>query len=263
MSKLRKYFAITRISLLEAIQYKSEILGRFVFYTMFISIFFCLWQAIYQNNLGNEYSFEQMIWYLCISELITFGCRTNIYSQLQADVKTGNIAYMLAKPLNYVLYQLALFIGSSTLNLFTFGSYACLLGCFYAGYLPNFSFWQLPFILASIIMGITLNFLMMLILGLTAFVWEENSGFYFVYQKLVFMLGMFIPIEFLPSPLQEVARKLPFSYVAWAPAKLAVDFSWPSFDELFLNQVYWNIVFATLAFWVYDRATKSLQGQGG
>ena len=38
------------------------------------------------------------------------------------------------------------------------------------------------------------------------------------------MLGMFIPVEFLPGWLQTITRYLPFSYMTWAPARLIVAF---------------------------------------
>ena len=104
---------------------------------------------------------------------------------------------------------------------------------------------------------------MMMTLGLTAFKLEDNLAFFLIYQKLVFMLGMFIPVEFLPKWLQGIAHWLPFSYVAWAPAKLIVAFSWEFFWQVIPIQIFWAILSLMLALGMYSYGVRSLQAHGG
>ena len=51
--------------------------------------------------------------------------------------------------------------------------------------------------------------------------WLRNAGSaWFLYQKLVFVLGgMLIPLEVFPSGLETVCRYLPFQAMAYAPAR--------------------------------------------
>lgn len=46
---------------------------------------------------------------------------------------------------------------------------------------------------------------LMLGLGLTAFHIEDGSGLILIYNKLVFVLGMLIPVEFMPAWLRRIA----------------------------------------------------------
>ena len=55
-----------------------------------------------------------------------------------------------------------------------------------------------------------------------AFWLRDARSTWFLYQKLVFLLGgMLLPLEFLPTGLGDVARALPFAAMAYAPARLA------------------------------------------
>ena len=260
---LRKYSAIARMNILNALQYPANLVARIVFYTVFISIFFCLWGDIYQNSAVHGYTFTQMIWYLCITELITFCARSDIYRQMSTDIKNGDIAYLLVRPCNYVWFQFSFSLGEMLASLAMFGCYAIVLAWVYVGPLPCFPLDGIIPMFLSVLLGIAINFFMLMILGMTAFIWEENSGFYLVFQKLVFMLGMFMPVEFLPMWLQNITKLLPFSYITWAPARLIVAFDWAFFWQVFPMQLMWAVGIIALAMFVYSRAVVYVQGQGG
>ena len=103
----------------------------------------------------------------------------------------------------------------------------------------------------------------MMLIGLSAFFIEDNSAMYLVFSKLTFMLGMFLPVEFLPDWLSPIAKALPFSYICWAPAKLFVDFSLELFFELVPLQAMWTAVVFALTMLCYRAGERSLQINGG
>jgi len=263
MKAIRKYGTVLKLSLQNAFVYRSNVIGGLLFYTLFIFVFFNLWRAIYQGGRVAGYSLTQMVWYLCITELVVFGCRSGVFGQMNEDVKSGSIAYQLNRPYHYVFYQFFTALGGMVFNLLVFGTMAIVLGMIMVGPIPGFRLQSLPFVLISGIMGMVLNFFILMALGLTAFRMEENFAFYLIYQKLVFMLGMFIPVEFLPGWLRDIARFLPFSYVAWAPARLAVAFSWELFIEVFPVQVLWAVIAFFIAMAMYRFGVSGIQAHGG
>ena len=110
---------------------------------------------------------------------------------------------------------------------------------YYAG-LPEFVWWQIPFVLIVGILALLLDFFMMSIIGLLAFVAEDTDSFRLIYQKLTFILGgLMLPIDFLPDWLQNIAYSLPFSLTTYAPAKLFVAFSWEQLGEILIRQFIW------------------------
>ena len=263
MRALYKYYIIAKVSFSNAVAYRASVFSGLCFYTLFIYIFMSLWHAIYKEGSVNGYSVVQIVWYLIMTELVAFGCRTSIYSSMNDDVKSGSIAYLMGRPTHYVFYQFANSIGSIMLNLICFGALAVILGFIFAGPLTTFAIYSLPFVLLSMILGIIINFFFLMMIGLTAFVIEDNFAIFLIYQKFTFMLGVFLPIEFLPSWLQGIARNLPFSYVAWAPAKLFVSFTWSMFFNLITRQIIWAAAVIWLTMLIYQVGVRKLQANGG
>jgi len=224
-------------------------------------VFFNLWRAIYAGGGVEGLTFQQMIWYLCITELVASGA--SVKMDIDDQVKTGEIAYQLIRPYSYIGFQLSSFIGEMLFRLAAFSVLAMLIGFLMVGPIEGFKVWTLPLSFISVLLGIGISFCSRMAIGLAAFKIEETRGIFLVYQKLVFMLGIFIPIEFLPHWLQLIAKNLPFSYVAWAPARLMVGFSWELFAQIISAQLFWFAVTLGIVILQYCSGVKSIQSQGG
>ena len=259
----KKYAVITRVSLANAIAYRAAAVSRLCFYTLFIYVFMNLWRAIYAEGSVNGYSYAQMVWYLIMTEFISFSCGSGVFSSMNEDIKSGSIAYLIGRPAHYVFYQFANSMGQVIFNFMCFGALAVTLGFIFVGPLPGFSFAGVPALIISIGLSILLNYFFLMLIGLFAFVAEDNSSVYFIYTKLCFMLGMFLPVEFLPPWLQTVARNMPFSYVYWAPAKIFVAYSPETALELIPKQALWTAAAVALALCCYRLSARRLQVNGG
>jgi ABC-2 type transport system permease protein len=225
-----------------------------------------LWKTIYASKGATAIgglSLNAMIWYLIFTELVTLS-RTDLHIQVNDDVKSGNIAYLLNKPYNYVLYCFFYFIGEIGIKFLSNGLVGIVIGLIYAGALEGFSLINAPFIILSLLLGCTINFFIYLILALTSFWFEENSAFFWIYSKLVFTLGgMLVPLELFPKWLQGISHYLPFAYVTYVPARLAVDFSFISFGKQASIQLLYLVVFFALAMILYRKGAKNLNVNGG
>jgi ABC-2 type transport system permease protein len=182
---------------------------------------------------------------------------------MNEEVKSGAIAYLLGRPTHYILYRLADTLGRVPLEFVSFGAFSGALGLVFVGPLHTFALAGLPMLLLSIALSILLNFFILILIGLSSFLMEDNMALYLIYQKLSFMLGMFLPVEFLPVWLQPVAKNLPFSYIYWAPAKLFVSYSPEACLELIPRQAAWVAAAAVAAMACYSLCVKRLQVNGG
>lgn len=263
MKGLRKYVVITRVSLSNAVTYRASILSRFCFYTLFIYVFMSLWRAIYQEGSVHGYTYTQMVWYLIMTEFVGFACGTSIFTTMNEEVKSGAIAYQLGRPTHYVLYQFANSMGQVLLNFVSFAVLAVILGYIFVGPLTTFRWAGLPPLLLSVAISIVLNYFVHMLIGLSAFVLEDNFALYLIYQKATFMLGMLLPVEFLPSWLQPIVKNLPFSYVHWAPAKIFVEYSPQLCLELIPRQTAWALGAVALTLLWYRLCIRRLQVNGG
>lgn len=265
MRFLRKYGQISKITMSNSLVYFWNFLSKNIFFAFIMFIYLMLWKSIYgqKGSLIGGLTINQMIWYLIVTELVTLS-RTDIHLQVNDDVKSGNIAYLLTKPYNYVMYCFSYFVGEVGIKLLTNGIVGILIGMIYAGSLKNFNFIHLPLILLSLILGCSINFFIYICLALTSFWFEDNTAFFWIYSKLIFTLGgMLMPIELFPKWLQGLSHYLPFAYVTYVPARLAVDFSYINFCQQFLIQILYLVLFFLLAMFLYKKGAKNLNVNGG
>jgi ABC-2 type transport system permease protein len=222
-----------------------------------------LWAMIYENGGVEGYSYNQIVWYLILTEFISFACRTTVHSSISEDVKTGSIAYQISRPVHYLFFQFANYLGQILVNAILFGAFAIFLGILYVGKLSTFSIYEIPAVVLSLLLSMVLNYFSLMTIGLCAFSIEDNFAIYLIYQKLGFILGMFLPLEFLPIWLQPIAKCMPFSYVYWAPAKLFVNYSFDVIVEVIPGQIVWTTFSIILCLFVYSRGIRRIQVNGG
>jgi len=264
MNAIKKYSVIIKISFANAIVYRINTFSRFAFYTLFIYVFMNLWKAIYNEGSVSGYTYAQIVWYLIMTELIVFSSQgNNIMNRINDDVKSGAIAYQLGRPVHYVMLQITGTLGQLALNLVSFGILAAALGFVFVGPLATFQPAGILPLAVSVMLGLAIGSFFMAFIGLSAFVFEDNFALFLIYQKICFILGVFLPVEFLPSWLQPVAKSLPFSYITWAPAKIFVNYSPELCFELILRQLFWAAVIITLTLLCYRAAVKRLNVNGG
>ncbi len=265
LKKLYKYLFVSRISLSNNLVYVENFIVRNFFLVFIIYIMLMLWQNIYgqKGDVIAGLSLRQMIWYLIVTEIITLS-RSDVFNEVSVDVKNGNIAYMLNKPYSYVFYCFSNSLGEIGVKLITNATIGLIIGVLYVGPLIEFKLTQLPFVVLSILLGICINFFIHICLSLTSFWVEENSAFYWIYSKLVFTLGgMLIPIEMFPEWIERLARRLPFAYITYGPARLVVDFSLSNFASVLAFQLGYLLIFIGLSTFIYRKGVRALNVNGG
>lgn len=118
-----KYLYIYKATLIENLAYIANVFLGFINFFVMMFVFLNLWQYIYSYNtqIINGYTMQQMIWYVLITEVLWFGSRNKILiREISQDIKTGNIAYNINKPYNYVLYIISKHLGEITIKLILF-----------------------------------------------------------------------------------------------------------------------------------------------
>jgi ABC-2 type transport system permease protein len=261
--KLAKYLACAKSALQDKLSYGPDAAGQALSYAIFVFIFINLWKAVFSGKIEiSGYTRESAIWYFIIAELAAFASAGS-FGAISEDVKSGSIAYSLGRPYSYVLFQYARNFGEMLLPEAAMAVLGILMGTLAAGPLPLRGILHLPAVLVSLFLGASLSFFILTALSLTAFWIEENSVFFWIYQKLILIIGTLMPVEFLPAGLQPLARLSPFSSVAWAPARLAVAFSPREASSILIVQALWTALAACAAFFVFNRGVKHVSVQGG
>lgn len=260
---LAKYYEVGKINLQNNLAYKAEFIIHGLFIGLIIFIFVHLWKAVYATKVTIEgFTIAMMIWYLVMTESIVTA-QGHIIKDLNTEIKNGEIANSLNKPYHFLGYHfakcMAYMLLSFTMTIVIGGSIAYLLIGPFA-----FAWSTLPFIALAVLFALVIDYSINTLIGLFAFWMEDTSAFEFLYAKVVFVAGgMLVPLEIFPEMVAKVLSKLPFSYIAYHPGKLWVNFNWTDFQQVILGQGIYLIVLIPLLFVIFHRAMKKVQINGG
>ena len=104
---------------------------------------------------------------------------------------------------------------------------------------------------------------MITFIGLFSFYIEDSNPFYWMYSKLILVLGTLLPIEFFPKAIQPLLTYLPAYVVSYGPAKLFVDFSLSSGIRIIIAQLIYIFISYGLCLFIYKKGVKRLNVNGG
>lgn len=263
MNHLRKYLNIFRYTLRDQLAYLPSFALNQLFFLVILFVFFSLWRVIYgEGTLLAGFTLTQTLWYLTFTESVELA-KARIHLTIQSEVKDGSIAYALNRPYSYNGFKVARAMGESTVKLVPILLVGFAAARLFVGPLPGYGK-ALPFGLILILGGILINTLWMLNIGLLAFWTEEVTPFYWILQKLIFILGgLFFPIDLFPDWLRGIALRLPFAYSAYWPGRVMVDFSLTAFRTALTGQLCYIALLTLLARLIFAGAARKVHVQGG
>lgn len=263
---MKKYLYIYKSELMSNLQYAFDILIGFVSYCIMIFIFLNLWKYMYSdpNELINGYNMNQMIWYVIITEILWMGLGgRKLCKKICDDVRSGNIAYNINKPHNYVEYSLFNQLGLVTVRIILVGILGIFLGLIFLRTIPIISVFQVIAVIISCIFATIINILLITSIGLISFFIEDANPFYWLYSKMILIIGTIFPIEFFPEILQPIIKYSPIYVVSYGPAKLFVDYSIESFLGIMLAQIIYVVIGFTICHLIYKKGVRKLNVNGG
>lgn len=263
---MKKYAVIYRSVLMEHLQYAGNLALGFISYFVIIFVLIHLWDYMYESpdELISGYTKVQMIWYVMVTEMIWFGARSStVTRQVSADIRGGNIAYLMNKPYHYTLYILAKYTGEWSIQLPMFAVLSVTMGIIMVGKIPGFGGFTLLAAIPCMIFGITINAIWKLCISLLSFWIEDSNPFQWLYDKLILVVGTIFPVEIFPATLQPLLKLTPIYTVCYGPAKLIVDFSVEKCVEILFAQILYLFVGCALMFFLYAKGVKKLYVNGG
>jgi len=263
---MKKYLYIYKTEIMTNLQYAFDILVGFISFIVLIFIFLNVWQYIYSDpsELINGYSMNQMIWYVIITEILwsSLGGR-KLCAKICNDVRTGNIAYNLNKPYSYVEYSLFNHLGLATVRFVLVGLLGMIMGLLFLKTFPSLTILEGFAVILSCLFATVINILLITAIGLISFFIEDANPFYWLYSKLILVIGTIFPVEFFPQIMQPIIRYSPIYVVSYGPAKLFVDFNLPNFLTIISSQIIYLIISFAICHAIYNKGVKKINVNGG
>lgn len=261
MKKIKKYFYVYKMALLEEYTYKYNVLISLPIYIAIITIFMGLWKNIFRelgNNIINGFSIFHMLWYLLISECLWLSMASKtITDEVTEDIKTGKVIYMLIKPYYYPLFLLVKYFGAISLKLVVFSVISVSFGYVFLGSLGNFNLMGFIFAIIGILVGILINSMIRLIISVGAFWIEDSRSIHRIYNKLSIVFGVIFPIDILPSYMQSIFSYLPVYPIIQGPVRMLMSCDIKFFlkNILPIQIVYIVLLFSYLSY-IYKKGLK-------
>lgn len=263
---MKKYLFILKSEIMSNLQYVFNILVGFIGYFIILYIFLNLWKHIYSdpNEIINGYTMNQMIWYVTITEVLwNILAGRKLCKKIIEDVRGGNIVYNINKPYSYIGYSLASHLGASFVRAIFYIILAMLTGYLFLGSFPRIGLFETVAVILSGILATVINSLLIITIGLFSFFIEDSSPFYWLYSKLILVVGTMFPIEYFPKVVRPFIKFSPIFVTCYGPAKLFVSFSWKSFCTVILAQIVYVIIAYIICLLIYKKGVKKLNVNGG
>ena len=284
--KLKVYRSFVKAGIMETLAFKWAIFGWLFIDSLSIILTCFLWYAIfnqpndnlYQFNAFNErmlngFTLPQMISYQLIAMIVS----TLVYSSISFwkvtdDIREGNIAMQLIKPLSYRLRILSESIGSFIINFIMLFIPVMTLIILISGAVFGFDKIFFSFNWYNIIFGIISVSMSLIILDTIDFMFAQFSFFTGASFGLVllknaiiqFLSGAFIPFSFYPEWAQTILNILPFASTLTSPTFIIMgNYSLIQTLEVLGLQLFWCIALSLLSSFIYSKSCKHVISVGG
>ena len=251
---MKKYFLIIVYSFLYTAKNRKEIFVRCTFFLTVLYIFSKLWQA---TQLPDQSSQNLMIWYLSVTELIVLSIPL-IQIDIEHDIRSGDIAYQLLKPISYFWLKIFECIGAFFFRFLVLMLVSISFCTYLSGYIPSLSQLCIVYFMAGLAGLVFILF--HTIIGLLAFKLQDSSPIFSVWQRCSFLFGgLLIPLDFYPYYLKIVSYFLPFASLLYAPARLVIEFNAENFFVAMSGLLFWGIVALFLGNSLFVKLLKSVK----
>jgi len=260
-AQLAKYVAFSRISATEARREPNELYGRMAFFVVILGVFSSLWRAVSEAGMPLAADPKSLVWYLAATEWILLSAPP-IHVEIQEAIRRGDVVYRLGHPVSYVAAEFARGLGLLAVRAPFLGVTAFV--CAFA-----FTRWTPPLkaLLIVVPFGFAASALitaLYLAIGLLAFWLQDVAPIYWVWQKLMFVLGgLMLPLEVYPEFIQHAAVFTPFPSLLAAPASFVLGTSLMTPGVLARNLILWSGATAFAVSWMFRRVVSDVTINGG
>jgi ABC-2 type transport system permease protein len=255
-----KYLAFARLGFREARAEPGELLGRVAFFAMILGVFSAVWRGVAESSPGTRDP-REMLWYIALTEWVIMSAPM-IQFQMAEDIRRGDVAYQIVRPASWIGSRLAHGVGTMALRAPVMLVIACSGAWMFAGR-PGHP----ERLLIAVGFGIVATAVMTVFhiaIGITAFWMGDIMPVYWIWQKLLFVIGgMLLPLQFYPDLFVRLAMLTPFPAFLAGPASFMTQAPLMSVARLLGGLGGWCVAGLVVTHWLFGRAVRSLQVNGG
>lgn len=252
-----------RAALRDMLRHRIRFTLKFFFCLLYCFAFIGVWRLVVrEGQISLPFSIVDLSWYVSLTQIMLF-LSPRIFLTIEDDVRSGDIACFLGRPMSYFWMRFAEGFGgmlAQSIAYFTLGIFFLRL---YIGAWPSEPLALLP-AMALMIGGSCLHILFQIATGLTAMWIQDADAIYRIYQKfLIAFGGLYMPLALYPQIVQKLSPFMPFAAIIAGPAGMVFDASAQSVAEAVAFQIFWGVVAVLLAGTIYRFCLKRIEINGG
>ncbi len=266
-SVLSVYLEFTRKAFQRELQYKIANYSGFVVNTFFFVVRAYVFMALYEHRgVVAGYNAVEAVTFAGLTQAMLMA--VGIFGsgrEIGEDVRSGQVATDLMKPIDYQFFLLFRQLGRS-LYYFLFRG------------LPIFAVmviffpWKHPHSPAALILffpslafAATITFSLSFMVGLSAFWLLDISGVnQAVMGAAIFLSGFIVPISFFPESFGKICEWLPFAGQSYVPVAIYLGkYAGGQMVSMLMRQMMWAIILVLLGRAFMSLAVRKVVVQGG
>lgn len=257
-----KYLALIGVAVRYQLVQRGAVFGRVAFYAMILFIFSRLWEVVFEQSPLAGLTQADMIWYLAVTEWALMSVPAS-FLEIEKDVRNGDIAYRLPRPISYLWAQIAEGLGNILVRMVILGVLGFAIAYLFLGELPRDVAWLL--------FAIPLGFLSMVAMllahigiGLCAIWIHDITPVFWIWQKMLFILGgLMLPLTIYPEWLVAIAEWTPFYAMLYGVGQFAYTSDISIVVDVALKLLAWLAILLVVVSWIYRKGLKALNISGG
>ena len=263
---MRAYLPIARATFMVGLVYRFGFLFNIIGNIVYLGVAYYLWKSIYSHSdVIRGLTFNETFLYIGVGSAVFILLKTYADWFIHYEIREGNIAIYLTKPIDYQIYNLFANLGSLLVSLLAISiPTAIMLGFVFRVQVPaGIGLFLFP---VSLFLAFLVSFSIDYFIGLMGFYSESVWGLSITKEIIVSVLsGALIPLQFFPDAIQNVLYWLPFQAIYHTPLMMLTrpNQELDIFLPMIAVQLVWAIVLFGAARLFYNQAVKVLRIAGG
>lgn len=260
---VRLYWGFARVRFADLMANRARFFTGILSYFIYVSVYYSIYRAVYSGGeMIGGLALPEALTYVAIVWLLRSLYTNNLDRELTEEVRQGDIALALLRPVGYNTAKLAGAAGEVGFRGLFFTLPATLVILLVYPVLPPAGVVAGIGFMMSAILAFAVYSQINLLVGLSAIFTEHTIGIQRAKNATMDLLGgVLIPLTFYPEWAQSILAWLPFQAVAFSPAAIYLGEANPL--PVLLVQFVWVVVLYLLSRWVWYMATSRLTVQGG
>lgn len=260
--KWGKYLSIFNISVLHTLSNYKLLIGLSFFKLICLLIFAHIWKVAAARVGAIDLDPSLLLWYIAFNEWILIAV-PDIEKEIELEVKSGQLAYFLPRPISYLGSKLAEGLGALFVNMTILGLVGFGFTYYWTGLIPLPWNGFLLLMLFGILGGI-LSLIFTMTIGVFSFYVNEVEPWRWVWEKLLFVLGgLMLPLTVYPLWIQNISFFTPFPWILGGRSDLLFNYEVSPILSSLSFLLFWILVGFITLYILYQKGLKKLNVDGG